>query len=88
MMKTVPGFHASGALRASKFAPGECVEPPACCACTDVLCALDHGIAALLARKDFGIGGDVRSDCGHVIDRARAATTLDDPEEDPLPRSR
>jgi hypothetical protein len=26
-MKTIPGFHPSGALRASKFAPGEFVEP-------------------------------------------------------------
>jgi len=33
----------------------------------------DHGIAVLLARQDFQISGDVRSDCGHVIALARAA---------------
>jgi len=37
----------------------------------------DHGIAVLLAREDFEISGDVRSDCGHVIDLAQAAMTLD-----------
>jgi hydrogenase expression/formation protein HypE len=37
----------------------------------------DHGIAVLLAREEFEIRGDVRSDCGHVIDLARAAMTLD-----------
>ncbi|RPH98882.1 MAG: hydrogenase expression/formation protein HypE [Lysobacterales bacterium] len=33
----------------------------------------DHGIAVLLAREEFEIRGDVRSDCGHVIDLARLA---------------
>ena len=33
----------------------------------------DHGIAVMLAREDFEISGDVRSDCGNVIDLARAA---------------
>jgi hydrogenase expression/formation protein HypE len=33
----------------------------------------DHGIAVLLAREEFEISGDVRSDCGNVIDLARAA---------------
>jgi hydrogenase expression/formation protein HypE len=37
----------------------------------------DHGIAVLLAREEFEIRGDVRSDCGHVIDLARAAMGLD-----------
>jgi len=37
----------------------------------------DHGIAVLLAREDFDIGGDVRSDCGHVIELARTAMDLD-----------
>ena len=37
----------------------------------------DHGIAVLLAREAFEIRGDVRSDCGHVIDLARAAMGLD-----------
>ncbi len=37
----------------------------------------DHGIAVLLAREDFEISGDVRSDCGHVIELARVAMTLD-----------
>ena len=32
----------------------------------------DHGIAVMLAREDFEISGDVRSDCGNVIDLARA----------------
>jgi len=27
LMKTIPGFHPEGALRASKFAPGEFFEP-------------------------------------------------------------
>ena len=31
----------------------------------------DHGIAVLLARQDFQISGDVRSDCGHVIGLTR-----------------
>jgi hydrogenase expression/formation protein HypE len=33
----------------------------------------DHGIAVMLAREDFEIRGDVRSDCGNVIDLARTA---------------
>jgi hydrogenase expression/formation protein HypE len=33
----------------------------------------DHGIAVMLAREDFEIKGDVRSDCGNVIDLARTA---------------
>ena len=33
----------------------------------------DHGIAVLLAREEFEISGDVRSDCGNVIDITRAA---------------
>jgi len=33
----------------------------------------DHGIAVLLAREDFDISGDVRSDCANVIDLARSA---------------
>jgi len=33
----------------------------------------DHGIAVLLAREEFEISGDVRSDCGNVIDLARVA---------------
>jgi len=37
----------------------------------------DHGIAVLLAREDFEISGDVRSDCGHVIDLAAAAMAFD-----------
>jgi hydrogenase expression/formation protein HypE len=37
----------------------------------------DHGIAVLLAREEFEISGDVRSDCGHVIDLARVAMTLE-----------
>ena len=37
----------------------------------------DHGIAVMLARKDFEISGDVRSDCGNVIDLARAAMDFD-----------
>jgi hydrogenase expression/formation protein HypE len=37
----------------------------------------DHGIAVLLAREDFEISGDVRSDCGHVIGLAGAAMALD-----------
>lgn len=37
----------------------------------------DHGIAVLLAREDFEISGDVRSDCGHVIDLAQAAMAFD-----------
>jgi hydrogenase expression/formation protein HypE len=36
----------------------------------------DHGIAVLLAREEFEISGDVRSDCGHVIELARAAMGL------------
>jgi hydrogenase expression/formation protein HypE len=37
----------------------------------------DHGIAVMLAREEFEISGDVRSDCGNVIDLARAAMTFD-----------
>ena len=37
----------------------------------------DHGIAVMLAREDFEISGDVRSDCGNVIDLARAAMDFD-----------
>ena len=37
----------------------------------------DHGIAVLLAREEFEISGDVRSDCGNVIDLARAAMAFE-----------
>lgn len=37
----------------------------------------DHGISVMLAREDFEIRGDVRSDCGNVIDLARAAMKFD-----------
>jgi len=37
----------------------------------------DHGIAVLLAREEFEISGDVRSDCGNVIDLAQQAMTFD-----------
>jgi hydrogenase expression/formation protein HypE len=37
----------------------------------------DHGISVLLARQDFQITGDVRSDCGHVIALAQAALAFD-----------
>ncbi|MBT8059363.1 MAG: hydrogenase expression/formation protein HypE [Gammaproteobacteria bacterium] len=37
----------------------------------------DHGIAVMLAREDFEIRGDVRSDCGNVIELARAALEFD-----------
>ena len=37
----------------------------------------DHGIAVLLAREEFEISGDVRSDCGHVIELAQAAMGLE-----------
>jgi hydrogenase expression/formation protein HypE len=37
----------------------------------------DHGIAVLLAREDFDIRGNVRSDCGNVIGLARSAMQLD-----------
>jgi hydrogenase expression/formation protein HypE len=37
----------------------------------------DHGIAVMLAREDFDISGDVRSDCGSVIGLARDAMTFD-----------
>lgn len=37
----------------------------------------DHGIAVMLAREEFQISGDVRSDCGHVIDLAREAMRFD-----------
>ena len=36
----------------------------------------DHGIAVLLAREEFEISGDVRSDCGNVIDLAQGALAL------------
>lgn len=37
----------------------------------------DHGICVMLARQDFQISGNVRSDCGHVIALAKAAMTFD-----------
>jgi len=37
----------------------------------------DHGIAVMLAREEFEISGDVRSDCGNVIDLARAAMSFE-----------
>jgi hydrogenase expression/formation protein HypE len=37
----------------------------------------DHGIAVMLAREDFEISGDVRSDCGNVIGLAQAAMEFD-----------
>jgi hydrogenase expression/formation protein HypE len=37
----------------------------------------DHGIAVLLAREEFEISGDVRSDCGPVIGLAQAAMDFD-----------
>jgi hydrogenase expression/formation protein HypE len=37
----------------------------------------DHGIAVLLAREEFEISGDVRSDCGHVIELAQVALGLE-----------
>jgi hydrogenase expression/formation protein HypE len=37
----------------------------------------DHGIAVMLARQDFQISGDVRSDCGNVIALADAARAFD-----------
>jgi hydrogenase expression/formation protein HypE len=37
----------------------------------------DHGIAVLLAREDFEISGNVRSDCGPVIGLASAAMDFD-----------
>lgn len=33
----------------------------------------DHGICVMLAREDFQISGDVRSDCGNVIELAEVA---------------
>ena len=36
----------------------------------------DHGIAVLLAREEFEIKGNVKSDCGNVIDLARVAMGL------------
>jgi hydrogenase expression/formation protein HypE len=36
----------------------------------------DHGIAVLLAREEFEIRGNVKSDCGNVIDLARQAMSL------------
>ena len=37
----------------------------------------DHGICVMLAREDFEISGDVRSDCGNVIELARSAMEFD-----------
>ena len=37
----------------------------------------DHGIAVMLAREDFEISGDVRSDCGSVIGLASEAMKFD-----------
>jgi hydrogenase expression/formation protein HypE len=37
----------------------------------------DHGICVMLARQDFQISGNVLSDCGNVIDLARAAMAFD-----------
>jgi len=37
----------------------------------------DHGIAVLLAREEFEISGNVRSDCGNVIALTQAAMQLD-----------
>jgi hydrogenase expression/formation protein HypE len=37
----------------------------------------DHGIAVMLAREDFEISGNVRSDCGNVLDLASAAMGFD-----------
>jgi hydrogenase expression/formation protein HypE len=37
----------------------------------------DHGIAVMLAREEFEISGDVRSDCGNVIELAEAAMGFD-----------
>ena len=37
----------------------------------------DHGICVMLAREDFEISGDVRSDCGNVIELARSAMDFD-----------
>ena len=37
----------------------------------------DHGIAVMLARETFEISGNVRSDCGSVIDLAQAAMEFD-----------
>jgi len=36
----------------------------------------DHGVCVMLAREDFGLEGDVTSDCAPVIDLARAAWEL------------
>lgn len=36
----------------------------------------DHGIAVLLARQDFDMRGDVRSDCASVLELCRALWTL------------
>jgi hydrogenase expression/formation protein HypE len=37
----------------------------------------DHGISVLLAREEFEIRGNVKSDCGNVIELARSAMELD-----------
>lgn len=36
----------------------------------------DHGISVLLAREEFGLGGEVRSDCASVLGLARALLPL------------
>lgn len=36
----------------------------------------DHGAAVMLAREDFALRGDLRSDCGSVLGLCRAAWTL------------
>lgn len=36
----------------------------------------DHGISVLLAREEFGLAGEVRSDCASVLDLARALLPL------------
>lgn len=37
----------------------------------------DHGVAVMLAREAFDLRGDVRSDCGSVLELCRAAWDLD-----------
>ncbi len=37
----------------------------------------DHGVSVMLAREDFELRGDLRSDCASVLDLCRAAWTLD-----------
>lgn len=36
----------------------------------------DHGIAVMLAREEFGLRGDVRSDCGSVLELAQHLLTI------------